>query len=140
MSQRLGCARDRKVRILIADDHAPIRRLVRLIIEEDSRFEVCGEAVNGAQAIARAEELDPDVVILNINMPVLSGLAAAREINTRLPNLAVVILSSEADKHFIEEAKKVGARGYVHKMKAEEALISAIDSALVSDSRFVIIE
>jgi YesN/AraC family two-component response regulator len=86
---------------------------VRLIIEEDSRFEVCGEAVNGAHAIARAEELDPDVVILNISMPVLSGLAAAREINTRLPKLAVVILSSEAGKHFIERRRWVPGDTYI---------------------------
>jgi DNA-binding NarL/FixJ family response regulator len=70
------------------------------------------------------QRLKPDVVILNISMPVLNGLEAARQIKVKLPDLAIVILSSNADKHFVEEAQKVGARGYVAKDKAGR-LVSA---------------
>ena len=109
---------DRKVRILIADDHEIIRRTVRSMLERYRRFEVCGEAEDGFKAIEKAHKLKPDVVVLNVNMPVLDGLGAAREIKAKLPETAIVILSSSVDQRFIEEAKKIGARAYVAKTKA----------------------
>ena len=111
---------DHRVRVLIVDDHQPIRRLVRIILEAEPRFEVCGEAANGQQAIDAARELSPDVVLMNINMPVLGGLAAARKIKAFAPRIAIVILSSEIDSHFIEEAKKVGARDTWLKQKPKK--------------------
>jgi DNA-binding NarL/FixJ family response regulator len=96
-----------------------------LILQEDSRFEVCGEAVDGVQAICEAEKLKPDAIILNISMPRLSGLAAAREIKAILPESAIVILSSDADKQFIAEAKKVGARAYVSKNQSRRGTDSS---------------
>jgi DNA-binding NarL/FixJ family response regulator len=127
-----------KIRILIADDQPPIRKIVRLILEGDSRFEVCGEAVDGVEAIHEAGKLMPDVAILNITMPRLNGLAAARELKRKFPELAIVILSSHADKQFIAEAKKVGAGAYVAKTKADEQLIRAIDGAIVTRGEFVL--
>jgi two-component system response regulator NreC len=103
------------------------------------RFEVCGEAENGAQAIEEAERLKPDVVVLNITMPVLDGIAAAREIKAKLPESAIVILSSHADKRFIAQAKKSGARAYVAKTKAGEALVTAIEAA-VTGGDFVLVD
>jgi DNA-binding NarL/FixJ family response regulator len=82
-----------------------------------------------AKAVEEARRLKPDVVILNITMPVLNGIDAAREIKVKLLALAIVILSSHADKHFIEEATKSGARAYVAKTKAGEALVKAIEAA-----------
>ena len=130
---------DRRLRILLADDHAVIRKSVRQLLESYSRFEVCGEARDGAEAVDEAQRLKPDVVVLNITMPVLDGIAAAREITARLPQTAIVILSSHADKHFIEQAKKSGAQAYVAKSKAGEALVRAIEAAVV-DGDFVLIE
>lgn len=131
--------KEKKVRVLIADDQPPIRKAVRLILEEDPRFEVCGEAADGAKAIEEAQRLNPDVVILNVSMPVLNGLAAAREINAALPELAIIILSSNADRHFVEAAKEAGARAYVAKTKAGVTLIRAVEAAMTSGD-FVLVE
>src|SRR6266404_5102596 len=110
----------RRVRILIADDHPGIRMRVRSTLERHPHFEVCGEAADGAKAIEEAAKLKPDVVVLNVNMPTLNGLEAAREIKASLPKTAIVILSSYTDQRFIEQAKKVGARAYVAKSKVGE--------------------
>src|SRR5271156_4766174 len=102
----------RKVRILIADDHPVIRRAVRSTLQRQPHFEVCGEVENGLEAIEEAKKLKPDVVVLNVSMPVVNGFEAAREIKTILPESAIVILSQNADRHFIEEAKKLGVRAF----------------------------
>jgi len=130
---------DRTVRILIADDHPVIRKMVRSTLEKVPRFEVCGEAVDGAKAIVEAERLKPDVIVLNVTMPVLNGFEAAREIKTKLPESAIVILSSNVDQRFIEEAKNIGARAYVAKTRAGEALVKAIEAAVKGDG-FVLVE
>jgi two-component system response regulator NreC len=132
-------APDRRLRILVADDHPVIRKSVRQILDSHPRFEVCGEAQDGAAAIDEAHRLKPDVVVMNITMPVLNGMDAAREIKASLPELAIVILSTHADKHFIEQAKKSGARAYVAKTKAAEALVRAIEAAVL-DGDFVLVE
>jgi two-component system, NarL family, nitrate/nitrite response regulator NarL len=77
---------DGRLRVLIADDHAVIRKSVRSILEKHSRFEIIGEATDGAKAIEEAQRLKPDVIVMNVSMPVLGGLEAAREINTNCPN------------------------------------------------------
>ena len=115
-----------------------IRKRVRTVLEGHHRFDVCAEAADGAEAIKQAMRLKPDVVVLNITMPVLSGLEAAREIRVRLPQSAIVILSSHANEQFIEEAKRVGARAYVTKTKIGEALIKAIAEAVDSED-FVLV-
>ena len=142
MSPPLGVAvkaLDRKVRILIADDHPVIRKRVRSTLEGHSRFEVCAEAEDGAKAIEEAQRLKPDVVVLNVTMPVVDGFQAAREIKASLPETAIVILSSHVDQRFIEEAKKIGARAYVAKTKAGEALVKAIETAVIGGD-FVLME
>ena len=130
---------DRRVRILIADDYPAIRASVRFTLEEHPRFEVCGEAEDGAKAIEEAKRLKPDVVVLNVSMPVLNGFAAAREIKTSLPETAIVILSADADERFVEEARRIGARAYVAKTELGKALIKAIETA-VQGGDFVLME
>jgi DNA-binding NarL/FixJ family response regulator len=132
-------AMDRRVRILIADDHPIIRKTVRSTLERHPRFEVCGEAEDGLKAIEEAHKLKPDVVVLNVSMPVLGGFGAAREIKASLPETAIIILSSSVDQRFIEEAKKVGAQAYVAKTKAGEALVKAIEAA-VKGGDFVLLK
>jgi DNA-binding NarL/FixJ family response regulator len=127
-----------KIRILIADDQPSIRKIVRLILAEDPRFDVCGEAVDGLEAIRAAEKLKPDVAILNISMPILNGLSAARELKRKLPELAIVILSADIDKQFIAEAQKVGARAYVCKTRADDALIRAVDGVMSTHGKFIL--
>ncbi len=103
------------------------------------RFEVCGEAHDGVEAIDEAQRLKPDIVVMNITMPVMNGIEAAREIKAKLPELAIVILSSHADKQFVEQAKKSGARAYVAKSKAGKALVRAIEAAVI-DGDFVLVD
>ena len=130
---------DRNLRILIADDQPTIRTIVRSTLEKVPYFEVCGEAVDGAKAIEEAKKLKPDVVVLNITMPILNGFEAAREIKALLPETAIVILSSHADQRFVEAAKKIGVRSYVSKSKVGDALIKSIEAA-VNGEDFVLIE
>jgi two-component system, NarL family, response regulator NreC len=127
------------LRILIADDHPVIRKHVRRILEEQPRFHVCGEAYDGVEAIVEALRLKPDVVVLNVSMPILNGIDAGRKIKAELPETAIVILSSNADEHFIEEAKRIGARAYVAKTKAAEGLVIAIERA-INDGEFVLVD
>ena len=131
-------AGERTLRILIADDQPMIRKRVLIVLGGHPRFDVCAEVADGGQAVEQAVRLKPDVVVLNITMPIMSGLEAAREIRIKLPECAIVILSSHADKQFIEEAKKVGARAYVSKTKIGEALIKAIEDAVHSPN-FVVV-
>lgn len=131
---------DQRLRILIADDHPLIRKQVRLILEHGyGRFEVCGEAYDGADAIAKAHKLKPDVVVLNLSMPVLNGLEAARQIKSDVPGTAIIILSSNADKYFVAEAKKAGAHGFVAKSRAAHALVDAIEAAVIGGD-FVLVD
>jgi len=91
------------------------------------------------QAIDEAQKLKPDVVVLNVTMPILNGFEAAREIKARLPETAIVILSASADARFVEEARRIGARAYVAKTKAGEALVKAIEAAVLGRD-FVLME
>ena len=129
-------AERRRVRVLIADDHSVIRRMVRSTLESHPHFEVCGEAEDGVQAIKAAEELKPDVVVLNITMPVMDGFQAARQIKARIPESAIVILSTHADQGFIEEAKKIGVQGYVTKTQVGGTLLQAVDAVLRKETFF----
>lgn len=109
------------------------------MLGDQSRFEVCGEATDGAEAVQAAKLLKPDVVVLDVTMPVLNGFEVAREIRSTLPETAIVILSGNADKVFIEQAKKIGIRCYVAKTKAGESLVKAIDAA-VQGGEFVVVD
>ncbi len=124
---------DRRLRILVADDHAVIRKLLRTTLEQHPQLEVCAEAGDGATAIKTAKEVKPDVVILDLNMPVLNGFEAAREIKNDVPQAAIVIASSHVDKAFVEAAKRVGVRAYVAKTKVGVALVKAIEAALANE-------
>jgi DNA-binding NarL/FixJ family response regulator len=100
--------------------------MVRTTLEEHAHFEVCAEAGNGAEAVELAKQVKPDVAILNIMMPVLNGFDAAREIRRQVPQSAIVILSTHADRLFIDEARKIGVRAYVAKSDVGEALVKAV--------------
>jgi DNA-binding NarL/FixJ family response regulator len=129
----------RRVRVLIVDDHPQIRKIVRSTLQLHPDFEVCGEAENGAEAVKEAKKLKPDVVVLDVTMPVMNGFEAAREIRTSVPEAAIVILSQNADQRFVEEASRIGVRAYVAKTKAGEALVKAVEAALLGEE-FVLVE
>lgn len=132
-------ASDRRLRVLIADDQPTIRGMVRSTLEKVPHLEVCAEAEDGAKAIEQAQRLKPDVVVLNVTMPVLNGFDAAREIKAILPETAIVILSTHADQRFVEAAKKIGVRSYIAKSKAGVALVKAIEAAIKGDD-FALVE
>lgn len=114
------------IRILLADDHNVMRRGLRLLLERQPGFSVVGEAADGRQAVEQAQALKPDVVVLDIAMPRLSGTEAAQRITELLPATAVVILSMHSDEGYVLRALKAGARGYLVKDSAEGDLIDAI--------------
>jgi CheY-like chemotaxis protein len=118
------------IRILIADDHDTVRQMVRSILTQHSAFDVIGEVEDGRTATVVAQKLKPDVVVLNVNMPVMNGLEAAREIRAQQPETVIVILSSNADRRVIEEARRIGCQGYVAKTDAANDLIKTIEAAL----------
>jgi len=128
-----------RIRVLLADDNPTIRKMVRSALERHAHIEVCGEAENGAQAVEQAKKMVPDVTVLNITMPVLNGFDAAREIKEHVPQTAIVILSTHADRFFLEEAKKLGVRTYVSKSRAGDALVKAVAAALKGED-FVLLE
>jgi two-component system, NarL family, response regulator LiaR len=129
----------RKIRILLADDHPVIRKTVRSLLEQDSQFEIAGEALDGAKAIEEAQRLKPDVVILNVSMPVRNGIEAAREIKSSVPESAIVILSTHVDERLIDLAKEIGVRAFVSKQSAAKNLAKAIEAAIAGDA-FVYVE
>lgn len=118
----------KRPKVLLAEDDALIRYAVRRVLEPCC--DVVAEAADGAAAVELAQEVRPDVVLLDISMPVLNGFEAARRIKKRLPEVPIVIVSSHSEREYIEEAFRVGARGYVFKGSAASQLPSAIAAAL----------
>ena len=116
----------KQIRILLADDHNVIRRGLRLLLESHAEFTVVAEAADGRQAIEQAIATRPDVVVLDIAMPLLSGTEAAERIIETLPSTAVVILSMHSDEGYVLRALKAGAKGYILKDSAESDFIEAI--------------
>lgn len=114
-------------RVLLADDHRLMRSGLRLVIERHPTFTVVGEADDGRQAVAMAESLKPDVIVMDIGMPNLNGIEAAGQITARLPEIAIVMLSMHSDEGYVLRALKAGARGYLLKDSAEEDLTRAIE-------------
>jgi two-component system response regulator NreC len=118
----------KQIRILLADDHTVMRRGLRLLLESRPEFSVVAEASDGREAVDRAEVTEPDVAVLDIAMPNLSGIEAAQRINASLPRIAIVILSMHSDEGYVLRALKAGAKGYLLKDSAEGDLIDAIKS------------
>jgi DNA-binding NarL/FixJ family response regulator len=124
----------RRARILIVDHHDALRTAIRSLLEPLREFEICGEAKDGADAVKKSAELKPDVVVLNILMPVMDGFEAARKIRAVSPRSQIVILSSHKDQQLLEEAKSVGAVCYVPELEAGHELIEAVKAAAVGES------
>jgi DNA-binding NarL/FixJ family response regulator len=118
------------MRILVADDHEAVRKGVCTILASRSDFEVCGEAANGEEAVEKAVSLKPDLVILDINMPVLGGFGAAKEIRRLLPEVAILFFSMHDSGQLVEEAKRVGVHGFVAKDRAGKTLVMAVEALL----------
>jgi len=123
-------------RVLLADDHILIRAGLRLVVEQQPEFTVVGEAADGRQAVALAESLKPDIVVMDIGMPGLNGIEACRQIRESLPDTQVVMLSMHSDEGYVLRALKAGARAYLLKDSAEADLARAIRAASEGKSFF----
>jgi len=126
----------KKLRILLADDHIVMRTGLRALLERQPNLEVVGESENGRETVALAASLRPDVVVMDVGMPVLNGIEATQTIVTQCPATAVVILSMHADESYVMRALKAGARGYLLKDSAAADLIGAIQAISQGKSFF----
>ncbi|MDG9713942.1 response regulator transcription factor [Streptomyces sp. DH10] len=124
------------IRVLLADDHTLVRRGVRLILDGEPDLTVVAEAGDGAEAVARARETDVDLAVLDVAMPRMTGLQAARELSRRLPALHILILTMYDNEEYFFEALRAGASGYVLKSVADRDLVEACRAA-VRDEPFI---
>jgi len=118
----------KKLRILIADDHDLIRRGVRTLLESRADWEICGEAHTGREAVKQAAKLQPDVVVLDISMPDLNGIDAARRIRKEAPGAEVLILSAHYTDQLVREVMEAGIRGYIVKSDSDRDLVVAVET------------
>jgi DNA-binding NarL/FixJ family response regulator len=114
------------MRILIADDHGIVRSGIRLLLERQPGMEVVAEAPDGVEAFEQALACKPDLCVLDVGMPRMTGLQATREIRSHLPDAHVLILSMHDDERYLFEALKAGASGYVLKREADQDLVAAL--------------
>ena len=115
-----------KIRVLLADDHIVVRQGLRLLIEAEGDIEIVGEAENGRQAVQMTKKFLPDVVVMDIAMPLLNGLEATRQITKEVPSTKVLILSSYSDDEYVRQLSDAGASGYLIKQTAANDLLRGI--------------
>jgi len=116
------------LRILIADDHEVARRGIRALLESHPGWEVCGEAKDGRETVELANSLRPDLILLDIGMPNLNGLEAARQILAISPDAAILILTMHDTDHVVREVLRAGARGFLLKSDAGRDLVAAVEA------------
>jgi DNA-binding NarL/FixJ family response regulator len=124
------------LRILVADDHGIVRSGLRMLIDRHAGMSVVAEAADGVDAVASALKERPDVAILDVSMPRMTGLQAAREIRAHCPDTRILLLSMHDDERYVFDAVKAGASGYVLKRQADAELIDAV-RAVASGGRFL---
>src|SRR6202158_4618340 len=122
-------------RILIADDSPQVRHTLRKLLEQDAAWEVCGEAIDGGDAVQRTKETHPDLIVLDFQMPVMNGLQAAREIAKVAPDVPVLLCTAHLSLNLIDEAQRVGILGAVSKSKVTD-IVNGIRALLRHESFF----
>jgi DNA-binding NarL/FixJ family response regulator len=123
-------------RILIADDHEVVRKGIRAILEAHPGWEACGESSDGRDAVEKAQALKPDVVIIDIGMPMLNGLEATRQILKGRPNTKVLVLTMHESEQVVQQVLEAGARGYLLKSDASRDLVRAVEELLRNKTFF----
>jgi len=123
-------------RVLIVDDHAFIRRGVQSILHPFPEWEFCGEADNGNDAVRLADELKPEVIIMDVSMPGLNGIEATRAIRETLPDVKIILLTLHQSSELLRRAFRAGATGYLLKTDAEQELVKAL-TVVISDGAYI---
>jgi CheY-like chemotaxis protein len=131
-----GAARMSSVRVLVIDDFEAWRRIVCLTLGKNPELQVVGEASDGLEAVHKAEELQPDLIVLDLGLPKMNGIEAARQIRKVAPNSKILFLSQESSADVVQEALSSGAHGYVLKASAGSDLMAAV-AALLEGRQFV---
>jgi DNA-binding NarL/FixJ family response regulator len=119
------------LRIMIADDHDLVRRGLKMLLEAHAGWKVCAEAHSGREAVAMAEEFRPDIAIMDISMPELNGIEAARKIKKISPNTEMLILSMHHTDQLVREIIETGAKGYIIKSDSDRSLVAAVEALAV---------
>lgn len=119
------------VQVLVVDDYEPFRRFICSALEKRPALRVVGEASDGLEAVRRAEELKPDLILLDIGLPTLNGIEVARQVRKLAPESKIIFVSQESSPEVMQAALDLGARGYVVKAKAGSDLLAAIDAVLL---------
>jgi len=124
------------MRILVVDDHDVVRRGLRSVLEAHPGWQVCAEATNGRNAVAQVQELNPDVIVMDISMPDMNGLEAARQIKKICPKVEIVMLSVHFSDQLVREIVDAGAKSYILKSDAERDLVIAVEAVANHRSYF----
>ena len=124
------------IRVLVVEDHRPFRRFISSILQQRSGLQIIGEVSNGLEAVQQAEELQPDLILVDIGLPLLNGIEAARRIRKITPDSRILFLTLESSPHIVQEVLNLGAQGYVLKAQAGSELLPAIE-AVIQGKQFV---
>jgi DNA-binding NarL/FixJ family response regulator len=127
---------DKLIRILVADDHALVRKSITRLLAKESDLEVIGTVANGFEAVEKAKEEEPDVIVMDVSMPELDGIRATKEIQSLKIPSRIIILSMHHNTTLVQQARKNGAVGYVEKQHANSKLIPAIHAAFEGTTSF----
>jgi len=123
-----------RIRIIVADDHTIVRQGITRLLQDQPDLEVVGEAINGRMAVEKAQALRPDVIIMDIAMPLLNGIEAAKRIRKDLPNTKILILSMYSHDYYIHELLETGISGYLLKESSGRDIITAIHAAMKNET------
>ena len=126
----------RKIRVVLADDHTVVRQGLRALLAAEEDIEIVGEAENGRQALQLVKKLLPDIVVMDIAMPVLNGIEATRQITRYIPSVKVLVLSTYSNDEYVEQLTEAGAAGYLVKQTAANDLLKAIREAFKGNAFF----
>ena len=129
---------EKKITVLLVDDHSLVRRGFRRILEDEKDIHVVGEAGDGETAVKLARELHPKVVVMDCALPGMNGLQATREILSDFPEANVLMLSMHSESTWVRQAIEAGAKGYIEKSDADEQLVHAIEQAVKGQEFFFV--
>lgn len=133
-SKEIACTIDKQTRVLIADDHPIVRQAIKSLVEAQPDMKLVGEASDGQEAVALATMLLPDVIVMDVGMPVMNGLEATKRIKEKCPGIAILVLTVHTEKEYILGILEAGAAGYLTKMSVGTDVINAIRTILAGET------